>query len=69
MRKRDLAFVAACITGALLFGVWSVRLGVDFYRSQHGATDLSSSRRQAAPVEQPAPPGAAHAKADERPAP
>ena len=46
--RRDWAFVAACIAGALLFGVWSFRLGLEYRRSQPGATDLSSSRRQRA---------------------
>ncbi|KRP95958.1 hypothetical protein ACVIHI_002486 [Bradyrhizobium sp. USDA 4524] len=46
MRKRDWAFVAACVAGALLFGVWSFQMGIAFHRSQHGATDLSSSHRR-----------------------
>ena len=46
--RRDWAFVVACIAGALLFGVWSFKLGLEFRRSQPGATDLSSSRRQRA---------------------
>ena len=44
MRKRDWAFVAICVAGALFFGVWSVRMGIAFHRAQ-GVTDLSSSRR------------------------
>jgi hypothetical protein len=47
MRKRDWAFVAACFAGALLFGVWSVQMGIAFHRSRLGMTDLSSSHRQA----------------------
>ncbi|MBR1160755.1 hypothetical protein [Bradyrhizobium elkanii] len=46
MRKRDWAFVAACVAGALLFGVWSFQMGIAFHRSQHGATDLSSAHRR-----------------------
>jgi len=46
--RRDRAFVAACIAGALLFGMWSFKVGMEFRRSQPGATDLSSSRRQRA---------------------
>jgi hypothetical protein len=44
--RRDWAFVAACIAGALLLGVWSFRLGVEFHRSQLAATDLSSKGRR-----------------------
>ena len=47
MKKRDLAFVALCLAGAVLCGTWSVKLGVDFYRSHQAPTDLSSSHRQA----------------------
>lgn len=47
MNKRDLAFVALCLAGALLCGTWSVKLGVDYYRSHQAPTDLSSSHRQA----------------------
>ncbi|WP_244065569.1 hypothetical protein [Bradyrhizobium sp. Ce-3] len=46
MKKRDWAFVVACVAGAVLFGVWSVQMGLAFHRSQQAATDLSSSRRQ-----------------------
>ena len=46
MKKRDLAFVALCLAGAVLCGTWSVKLGVDFYRSHQAPTDLSSSHRQ-----------------------
>jgi hypothetical protein len=45
MQKRDWALVAASIAGALLFGVWSFQMGVAYHRLQHGATDLSSSKR------------------------
>jgi hypothetical protein len=45
MKKRDWAFVVASLAGALFLGVLSVRLGVEFYRSQHAPTDLSSSQR------------------------
>ncbi|QOZ26061.1 hypothetical protein XH93_22515 [Bradyrhizobium sp. CCBAU 51753] len=47
MKKRDWAFVAACAAGALLFGVWSVQMGIAYHRSRLGVTDLSSSHRQA----------------------
>ncbi|MBR0872667.1 hypothetical protein JQ633_20055 [Bradyrhizobium tropiciagri] len=53
MRKRDWAFVAVCVAGALFFGVWSVRLGINFHRAQgtdQSATDLSSSHRRARPL-------------------
>jgi hypothetical protein len=43
--RRDWAFVAACIAGAVLLGVWSFRSGLEFRRTQSGATDLSSARR------------------------
>jgi len=46
MRKRDWAFVAACVAGALLFGVWSFQMGIAFHRSQHGATDLQFASAQ-----------------------
>ncbi|MGY3482342.1 hypothetical protein ACVW1C_000225 [Bradyrhizobium sp. USDA 4011] len=46
MKKRDWAFVAACVAGALLFGVWSFQIGIAFHRSRQGATDLSSSHRR-----------------------
>jgi hypothetical protein len=46
MKKRDWAFVAACVAGAVLFGVWSFQMGIAFHRSQQGATDLSSSHRR-----------------------
>ncbi|WP_375783120.1 hypothetical protein ACE10Z_24860 [Bradyrhizobium sp. Pha-3] len=46
MKKRDWVFVAACVAGALLFGVWSFRMGVAFHRSRQGPTDLSSSHRR-----------------------
>ncbi|WP_342722049.1 hypothetical protein AAFG07_22275 [Bradyrhizobium sp. B097] len=46
MKKRDWAFVAACVAGALLFGVWSFQMGIAFHRSRQGATDLSSSHRR-----------------------
>lgn len=46
MKKRDWIFVAACVAGALLFGVWSFQMGIAFHRSQQGATDLSSSHRR-----------------------
>ncbi|WP_210345473.1 hypothetical protein [Bradyrhizobium sp. CCBAU 53421] len=44
--KRDWAFVAACVAGALLFGVWSFEMGSAFHRSRQRATDLSSSHRR-----------------------
>lgn len=46
MKKRDWAFVAACVAGAVLFGVWSFQMGLAFHRSRQGATDLSSSHRR-----------------------
>ena len=46
MKKRDWAFVAACVAGAMLFGVWSFQMGIAFHRSRQGATDLSSSHRR-----------------------
>jgi len=46
MKKRDWAFVAACVSGAVLFGVWSVQMGIAFHRSQETATDLSSLHRR-----------------------
>ena len=60
MKKRDWAFVAACLAGALLFGVWSIRLGVEFYRSQSladGARQLAAAWGSgiARPLERPAP--------------
>ncbi|WP_145987174.1 MULTISPECIES: hypothetical protein [Bradyrhizobium] len=45
MKKRDWAFVAACVSGAVLFGVWSFQIGNAFHRSQETATDRSSLRR------------------------
>lgn len=45
MKKRDWAFVAACVSGAVLFGVWSFQMGIAFHRSQETATDLSSLHR------------------------
>ncbi|WP_143271564.1 hypothetical protein [Bradyrhizobium mercantei] len=45
MKKRDWVFVACCVAGALLFGVWSFQMGLAFHRSQQGPTDLSSSHR------------------------
>ncbi|QPF81867.1 hypothetical protein IC762_18875 [Bradyrhizobium genosp. L] len=48
MKKRDWAFVAVCAAGALLFGVWSVRMGIAFHRSHQGVTELSSSQRHRA---------------------
>jgi hypothetical protein len=45
MKKRDWAFVVASLAGAVLFGVWSVRVGVQFYRSQHAPTEFASSQR------------------------
>lgn len=62
MTKRDWAFVAACVAGALVFGVWSVRMGIAFHRAQHGITELSSSRRHAA---EPPAPGNATLDADD----
>jgi hypothetical protein len=49
MRKRDWAFVAACVAGAMVLGVWSVRMGIAFHRA-HGVTDLSSSQRRTEPA-------------------
>lgn len=46
MKKRDWAFVAACVAGAVLFGVWSFQMGIAFHRSRQGSTDLSSSHRR-----------------------
>jgi len=46
MKKRDWVFVAACVAGALLFGVWSVQMGFAFHRSRQTPTDLSSSHRR-----------------------
>ncbi|MES5488736.1 hypothetical protein QMZ05_38850 [Bradyrhizobium sp. INPA03-11B] len=46
MKKRDWVFVAACVAGALLFGIWSVQMGFAFHRSRQGPTDLSSSHRR-----------------------
>ncbi len=46
MKKRDWAFVAACIAAALLFGVWSVQMGIAYHRAQRGPTDLSSANRR-----------------------
>jgi len=46
MKKRDWAFVAVCVAGALLFGGWSVRMGIAYQRSQQGVTDISSSHRR-----------------------
>lgn len=45
MKKRDWAFVAASMAGAVLFGVWSFHMGIAFHRSQQNTTDLSSLRR------------------------
>lgn len=46
MKKRDWAFVAACVAAAVLFGVWSFQMGIAFHRSRQGSTDLSSSHRR-----------------------
>ncbi|WP_143046574.1 hypothetical protein [Bradyrhizobium erythrophlei] len=46
MKKREWAFVAACVAGAVLFGVWSFQMGIAFHRSRQGSTDLSSSHRR-----------------------
>ncbi|MFT5554000.1 MAG: hypothetical protein ACI9P3_003419 [Bradyrhizobium sp.] len=45
MKKRDWAFVAACVAGALMFGIWSVQMGFAFHRSRQVPTDLSRSHR------------------------
>jgi hypothetical protein len=45
--KGDWAFVAACLAGAVLCGIWSVKLGAEHYKARHSATEFSSSHRPA----------------------
>ncbi|KWV57448.1 hypothetical protein AS156_39790 [Bradyrhizobium macuxiense] len=71
LKKRDWVFVAVCIAGALLFGAWSVQMGVAYHRSQHGPTDLSSSNRRGGDAPSPTAPAPAetdNADAPTRPA-
>jgi hypothetical protein len=42
MTKRDWAFVALCLFGAILCGNWSVKYAMD-YRAQRGVSEFSSS--------------------------
>jgi len=61
MKKRDWAFLAACIAAALLFGVWSFQMGIAYHRAHPGSTDLSSANRRggnSASVTAPVPPRA-----------
>jgi hypothetical protein len=46
-KKADWAFVAVCVAGAIICGTWSVKLGIEHYKPQPGATEFSSSHRSA----------------------
>ncbi|WGS17262.1 MULTISPECIES: hypothetical protein [unclassified Bradyrhizobium] len=69
MKKRDWAFLAACLATALLFGIWSVQMGIAHHRVRRDPTDLSSANKRGgdgASVTAPASPRTGDANAQTR---